>query len=34
MFTAKLGESVIGAYEEVVTADVVGVVIRRTVGRY
>ena len=34
MFTAELGEAVIGADEEVVAAYVVIVVIRRTVGRY
>lgn len=33
MFTAELGKAVIGAYEEVVTAYVVEVVIRGTVGR-
>lgn len=32
MFTAELGETVIGADEEIVAADVVIVVIRRTVG--
>ena len=32
MFIAQLGKAVIGAYEEVVTADVVIVVIRRTMG--
>lgn len=33
MFTAELGEAVIGADKEVVAADVVIVVIRRTMGR-
>ena len=33
MFTAELGEAVIGAYEEIVAADVVEVVIWGTVGR-
>ena len=33
MFTAELGKAVIGANEEVVTAYVVEVVIRGTVGR-
>lgn len=32
MFTAELGETVIGADEEIVAADVVIVVIRRTMG--
>ena len=34
MFTAQLGEAVIGADKEVVAADVVVVIIRRPVGRY
>jgi hypothetical protein len=33
VFTAELGEAVIGTYEEVVTAYVVEVVIRGTMGR-
>ena len=33
MFTAQLGEAVIGADKEIVTADVVVVIIRRPVGR-
>ena len=32
MFTAELGEAVIGTYKEIVAADVVIVVIRRTMG--
>lgn len=32
MFTAQLGEAVIGADEEIIAADVVIVVIRRTMG--
>lgn len=34
MFTAKLGEAVVGADEEVVAADVVIVIVRRTMGRH
>lgn len=34
MFTAKLGEAVIGAEEEVVTADMVIVIVWRPMGRY
>ncbi|MBQ0095684.1 MAG: hypothetical protein KBT49_07880 [Bacteroidetes bacterium] len=34
VFTAQLGETVIGADEEVVAADVVIVIIRRPMGRY
>ena len=33
VLTAQLGEAVIGADKEVVAADVVVVIIRRTVGR-